>query len=75
MEFFIAGWRPFIGWICGMACAWNWLGLPVSKLIFACLDYPITALSPADLSEMLPILIGMLGLGGLRTIEKMGNKA
>jgi hypothetical protein len=25
---FVSGWRPFIGWICGLACAWNWIGLP-----------------------------------------------
>jgi len=72
---FVAGWRPSIGWICGAACAWNWIGLPISKLGLTLLGISVEALSPADLSEMLPVLIGMLGLGGLRTIEKMGNKA
>ena len=32
---FVAGWRPFIGWTCGMACAWNWLGLPVATFALA----------------------------------------
>lgn len=72
---FVAGWRPSIGWICGAACAWNWIGLPIAKLGLTLLGISVEALSPADLSEMLPVLIGMLGLGGLRTIEKMGNKA
>lgn len=72
---FVAGWRPSIGWICGAACAWNWIGLPIAKLCLTLLGISVEALSPADLSEMLPVLIGMLGLGGLRTIEKMGNKA
>jgi len=72
---FVAGWRPSIGWICGAACAWNWIGLPIAKLGLTLLGISVAALSPADLSEMLPVLIGMLGLGGLRTIEKIGNKA
>lgn len=71
---FVSGWRPFIGWICGMACAWNWVGLPVAKMICMTLNHPL-ALASADLSEMMPVLIGMLGLGGLRTAEKMKKVA
>ena len=67
---FVAGWRPFIGWACGMACVWNWMGLPVAKLGLALAGHPI-ALSPADLSEMMPVLMGMLGLGGLHTFERV----
>lgn len=66
----VAGWRPFIGWVCGVACAWNWLGLSVAKMIAELCGHPIT-LSPADVSEMMPILMGMLGLGTLRTFEKV----
>ena len=71
---FVSGWRPFIGWVCGSACAWNWIGLPILKAVLAAIGHPIT-LSPADLTEMLPILIGMLGLGGLRTAEKINGVA
>jgi hypothetical protein len=71
---FVAGWRPFIGWVCGAACAWNWIGLPILKAGLAAWGHPL-ALSPADLTEMLPILIGMLGLGGLRTTEKIKGVA
>ena len=71
---FVSGWRPFIGWCCGAACVWNWLGLPVAKFVMAVAGHPIT-MSPADLSEMLPILMGMLGLGGLRTVEKINRVA
>jgi hypothetical protein len=71
---FVAGWRPFIGWVCGAACAWNWIGLPILKAALAAWGHPL-ALSPADLTEMLPILIGMLGLGGLRTTEKIKGVA
>jgi hypothetical protein len=71
---FIGGWRPFIGWVCGAACAWNWIGLPMAKLAAAYFGHPLP-LSPADLSEMLPVLMGMLGIGGLRTIEKINGVA
>jgi hypothetical protein len=66
---FVAGWRPWIGWVCGMAFAWNWIGLPVATFVLAYLGNPIT-LSQADMTEMMPVLMGMLGLGALRSYEK-----
>ena len=71
---FVAGWRPAIGWVCGAACAWNWIALPVVKVGLAAAGHHLT-LAPADITEMLPILIGMLGLGGLRTVEKINGVA
>ena len=71
---FVSGWRPFIGWVCGAGCAWNWIGLPVLKAGLALYGMSI-ALSPADLGEMMPLLLGMLGLGGLRTVEKIQGVA
>ncbi len=71
---FVAGWRPAVGWCCALACGWNWLGLPIAKLVAELLGHPIT-LGPADLSEMWPVLLGMLGLGGLRTLERLNGKA
>jgi hypothetical protein len=71
---FVSGWRPFIGWVCGSACAWNWVGLPLAKAIAVYHQVPF-ALAPADLSEMMPVLIGLLGLGGLRTLEKIQGVA
>lgn len=70
----VSGWRPFIGWVCGAACAWNWLGLPVAKFAMLALGHPLN-FQPADLGEMLPVMMGMLGLGGLRTIEKINGAA
>jgi len=32
---FVSGWRPFIGWVCGLACAWNWIGISIAKVIAA----------------------------------------
>ena len=71
---FVAGWRPFIGWVCGVACAWNWIGLPIALFAAAYFGKPM-ALRPADIGEMMPVLIGMLGLGGLRTTEKIKGVA
>ena len=71
---FVSGWRPGVGWVCVAACGWNWIGLPVVKLALEISGHPIN-LSPADLTEMLPVLMGMLGLGGLRTIEKLQGRA
>lgn len=71
---FVSGWRPFIGWVCGSACAWNWIGLKVALFAAAYFGHPL-ALAPADLGEMMPVLLGMLGLGGLRTVEKIQGVA
>ena len=71
----VAGWRPLLGWVCGSACAWNWIGLPVAKFGAQLLGHPVD-LEPADLSEMWPLLLGLVGtLGGLRTLEKVKGVA
>lgn len=69
-SWFVAGWRPFVGWVCGMGCAWNWVGLPIATFATTYFGHPL-GLKPADLSEMMPLLIGMLGLGAYRTAEKI----
>lgn len=71
---FVSRWRPFIGWVCGAGFAWNFIGLPVARLACDIAGHPV-AISPADMSEMMPILLGMLGLGGMRTYEKLAGKA
>ena len=71
---FVSGWRPFIGWICGLACAWNWIGLKIALFIAAYSGHALN-MQPADIAEMMPVLLGMLGLGGLRTVEKINSVA
>ena len=71
---FISGGRPFIIWVCGMAFAWNWIGLPVARFAAAYFGHPLD-IAPADMSEMMPVLLGLLGLGGLRTFEKVKGVA
>ena len=66
---FVAGWRPFIGWTCGVAMAYNYVIHPIMIFVLAQLDY-LVALPALDLGEMMPVLMGMLGIGGLRSFEK-----
>jgi len=66
---FVAGWRPFVGWTCGMALAYTYVIQPI--LIFGLAHYGYWVdLPPLDMSTMMPVLLGMLGLGGLRSFEK-----
>lgn len=69
---FVAGWRPFIGWVCGSAFAWAYVVGPMivylAKLLGSHLDLPAL-----DLSQLSPVLMGMLGLGAMRTVEKVNG--
>lgn len=73
---FVSGWRPFIGWVCGAAFAYSFLIQPffafVSWATFAYSgeELPLSTLPVLDLAMMMPVLMGMLGLGSLRTFEK-----
>lgn len=69
---FVAGWRPAVGWICAAGLAYKFLVAPFVILVMAVIGKPIT-LPVLDFNEMLTLLIGMLGLGGLRTLEKVKN--
>lgn len=67
---FVSGWRPFVGWVCGSGLAIQFIIAPVSSWIAALLDHPI-AFPTLDLGTLLTLLFGLLGLGGLRTVEKI----
>lgn len=69
---FVAGWRPFIGWICGTGLGWNYVGISVVNTVAKTIGHPVD-MPPMDLSEMMPLLLGMLGLGGMRTYEKVNG--
>lgn len=66
---FVAGWRPFIGWTCGVALAYAYVVQPVLAFTLVASGNEMK-LPVLDLSTMMPVLMGMLGLGGLRTFEK-----
>ena len=67
---FVAGWRPFIGWICGAALAWHFILAPMIGAAFAWAGADAPALPAFDMQSLMTVLLGMLGLGGLRTFEK-----
>ena len=66
----VAGWRPFIGWTCGVALAWHFIAQPMLMFLFAILGGSQVELPQFDLATLNTILFGMLGLGTLRTAEK-----
>jgi Holin of 3TMs, for gene-transfer release len=59
---FVSGWRPFVGWICATGFLYT-------------VVQPMFHFPPADLNALLSVLCGMLGLGTLRTVEKINHVA
>ena len=67
---FVAGWRPFIGWTCGLAMFWHFVGVPITLFFVGWFAVDIPELPQFDMNSLMTVLLGMLGLGGLRTFEK-----
>jgi len=67
---FVAGWRPAIGWICGSALGWNYIVQPIITWAAFISGVDLADAPRLDSAELTTILLGMLGLGGLRTYEK-----
>ena len=67
---FVAGWRPAVGWICALGFLSNFILIPMANfgLALGSVDIQIPMI---DTSQMMPVLMGMLGLGTLRTVEKV----
>lgn len=63
-NWFQASWRPLIGWICGISLAVNYMVSPI------CAGFGVT-IPQADMSVMMPLMFGMLGIGGMRSFDKM----
>lgn len=71
---FVAGWRPFIGWVCGAALAYQFVVAPVSIWGASWAGFAVPM--PPMLDDMLwQLILGMLGMGGLRTFEKLHGVA
>ena len=66
---FVAGWRPFIGWVCGFAFAYHFIFQPFLTFILSALGVQLSA-PTFDMDSLSAVLMGMLGLGGLRSFEK-----
>ncbi len=66
---FVAGWRPFIGWVCGVAIAYSFVLHPIVEWIIAINGLEVAAPS-LDTTQLFNLVIAMLGMAGLRTYEK-----
>ena len=66
---FVAGWRPAVGWVCVAGMASNFIVIPMANFALALAGSAIS-IPLLVLSEMMPVLLGMLGLGVMRTVEK-----
>ncbi len=72
---FRGGWRPAVGWCCVAGLAYQFLAQPLLPWIVAAFGVSVQPLPPIDGDAMLVLLTGMLGLGSMRTVERLRGKA
>ena len=68
---FKGGWRPFIGWVCGVAFAYHFVLQPLIVFGVTASGVDIPELPEFDMGSLMTVMMGMLGLGGMRSIEKL----
>lgn len=73
-SFWVGGWRPAVGWVCAASLAFKFIGGPLLVVIGGYFGLKV-GLPDIGAGELLPLLIGMLGLGGMRTVEKVKGVA
>ena len=66
---FVSGWRPFLGWISGLSIGYVYLFQPILDMILQMFGVKVDWVV-LDLGQLMPLILGMLGLGGLRSFEK-----
>lgn len=71
---FVSGWRPAIGWVCGVALASQYVLRPLVQWGFTMAHQPVPVLPGID-DNLWQLMFGMLGLGSLRTLEKVKGVA
>jgi hypothetical protein len=67
---FKGGWRPAIGWVCASAFAYHFVLQPVILFVALAAGLNMPPLPEFDMASLMTVMMGMLGLGGLRTYEK-----
>lgn len=69
---FVAGWRPFVGWACGAAFIYAFIVQPATQALLVIFhsNFDPGKMPKLDITEMLPVLFAMLGLGALRSWDK-----
>jgi len=71
---FVSGWRPAIGWVCALALAYQYLIRPLAGTVASIFEITIPVLPGLD-DNLWQLMMGMLGMGGLRTFEKVQGVA
>ena len=71
---FVAGWRPFIGWVCGLGFLWAFLLHPFFEWAIALQGLDVVAPSIVT-DNMMELVLALLGLGTLRSVEKMTGRS
>lgn len=71
---FVSGWRPAVGWICGLGLGVQFLVAPLATWAATLLGHPVT-FPTLDMGTLMTLLAGLLGLGTLRTTEKIHGVA
>ena len=71
---FVSGWRPFVGWTCGVALCYHFVLQPFLVFLLYSSGYQMD-LPVFDMTTLTTILMGLLGLGGLRSYEKVKKSA
>ena len=66
---FVSGWRPYIGWICGFVLFFNYIVIYLIELGLRFVD-GVSAPPPMDMTQLMPIIMGMLGIAGMRSFDK-----
>lgn len=72
---FVSGWRPFVGWVCGSALAYAAILEPVSRFVAAVVFHYVGAFPIVDTTITMQVLLGLLGLGALRSYDKKQGTA
>ena len=71
---FVSGWRPAIGWVCALALLYQYLVRPLAVAVFAAVGHPLPTMPGLD-ENLWQLMMAMLGMGGLRTFEKVQGVA
>jgi hypothetical protein len=70
---FVSGWRPFVGWVCGSAIAYNYVAMPLLVWAAKWIDPNAPGMPVLETGELMTLLLGMLGIGAMRSYDKANS--